>query len=182
MTLHALARRYAGALFDVAKKNGALDRVEARLEAFAAVLAGSAELQKVFDTPLVSSQKKRAVLEALLARAPEIDGEVGGLLRMMADRDRLMLLPSIVAAFRDRLRQHRHVVPAEIVTAVPLPDVQRAALTEALKRAAGSDITVTERVDPAILGGVVARVGSVVFDGSVTRQLERMKQRLLEGA
>ena len=181
MTSPVVARRYGTALFDVAKKNGTLDRVEAHLAAFANLLGGSAELQKVFETPVVSSQKKRAVLDAVLARAPEIDGEVRALLRMLADRDRLILLPSIAAAFRDRQRQYLHVLPAEIITAVPLPDAQRAALTEALKRAAGADLTVTEKVDPAIVGGVVARVGSVVFDGSVTRQLERMKQRLLEG-
>jgi F-type H+-transporting ATPase subunit delta len=99
---------------------------------------------------------------------------------MLADRDRLALLPAVTAAFDERVRRERHVLQAEVVTAVPLPDAQRAALSGALRRAAGSELTITEKVDPAIIGGVIARVGSLVFDGSVTRQLERMKQRLLE--
>ena len=182
MSLRTVARRYAGAIFDVAKKNGRLDRVEAQLDAFTRLVAERAELRRVFELLVVPPHKKRAVIEALLERAPEIDGEVREMLRMLADRDRLMLLPAIAAGFQDRLRQQRHIVPAEIVTAVPLPDTQRAALAAALRLASGSDITISEKVDAAIVGGVVARVGSVVFDGSVTRQLERMKQRLLEGA
>ncbi len=182
MSLHTIARRYAGAIFDVAKKNNRLDRVEAQLDAFTRLVAERAELRKVFEIPVIPPHKKRAVLEALLERMPEIDGEVREMLRMLADRDRLVLLPAIAAGLQDRLRQHRHVVPAEIVTAVPLPDAQRTTLAAALRRASGSDITISEKVDPAIVGGVVARVGSVVFDGSVTRQLERMKQRLLDGA
>jgi F-type H+-transporting ATPase subunit delta len=91
-----------------------------------------------------------------------------------------MLLPGVTAAFDERVRQERHLLQAEVVTAVPLPDAQRTALAGALRRAAGSDLTITEKVDPSIIGGVIARVGSLVFDGSVTRQLERMKQRLLE--
>jgi F-type H+-transporting ATPase subunit delta len=99
---------------------------------------------------------------------------------MLADRDRLMLLSEVRAAFEARLRQERHVLQAEVVTAVPLPESQRDSLVAALRQAAGSDLALTERVDPAIIGGVIARVGSLVFDGSVTRQLERMKQRLLQ--
>ena len=180
MTLRTIARRYAGALFDVARRIHTLDRAERDLHVFNEFLSAQAELRRVFEMPAVAPSKKRAILDELLARTPELDGEVPRLLRMLADRDRLMLLPGITAVFEERLRQERHVLQAEVVTAVPLPDAQRESLTAALRRAAGSDLTVTENVDPSIIGGLVARVGSLVFDGSVTRQLERMKQRLLE--
>ncbi len=180
MSLQGVARRYAGALFDVARRNGSLDRVDEQLGAFTHLLEESGELRRVFETPVVAPAKKRAILDALLERAPEIDGEVRQLLRMLADRDRLMLVRAILAVFHERFRQHRHVLSAEIITAVPLPDSQRASLTAALRRAAGSELTVTEKVDPGILGGVIARIGSVVVDGSVTRQLERMKHQLLK--
>jgi F-type H+-transporting ATPase subunit delta len=180
MSLRGVARRYAGALFDVARKNQTLDRVEAQLELFAQLLDAHADLRRIFDTPAVAPQKKRAILDAVLEKAGDNDSEVRQLLRMLADRDRLMLLPEVRAAFEARLRQERRVLQAELVTAVPLPEGQRESLVAALRKAAGSDLALTERVDPAIIGGVVARVGSLVFDGSVTRQLERMKQRLLQ--
>ena len=180
MSLRTVARRYAGALFDVAKKKNTLDVVEQQMHAVGELLDSHSELRRVFETPAVGAPKKRAILESLLQKATDINGEVRELLRMLADRDRLTLLPQISAAFADRLRQERHVLPAEIVTAVPLPDPQRASLGAALRRATGSELIMTERVDPSIIGGVVARVGSLVFDGSVTGQLERMKQQLLE--
>lgn len=180
MSLRSVARRYAGALFDVAKKNGTLDTAERHMGTFSGFLAGSDELRRVMETPAVAPAKKRAILDALLEKSSGIDGEVRQLLRMLADRDRLSIFPEIASAFTDRLRQERKVLQAEIVTAVPLPDGQRASLSAALRRATGSELTMTERVDPSIIGGVVARVGSLVFDGSVTRQLEKMKQQLLE--
>jgi F-type H+-transporting ATPase subunit delta len=180
MSLRTVARRYAGALFDVAHKAGTIDRAERQLAAFGEMLGGHSELRRVLETPAIAPQKKRAIVEALLAKTGERDGEVQRLLSMLADRDRLALLPEIAVAFADRLRQSRRVLQAEITTAVPLPEAQRASLAAALKRAAGSDLTITEKVDPAIIGGVVARVGSQVFDGSVTGQLERMRQKLLQ--
>lgn len=180
MSLRTVARRYAGALFDVAKKNGTLDRAERQLQVFSALLDDHPELRRVFEAPIVPAPKKRAILDVLIQRVGDLDGEVRQLLGMLADRGRLPLLGNITAAFADRLRQERHVVQAEIVTAVALPEAQRAPLAAALRRATGFELAMMEKVDPAIIGGVVARVGSVVFDGSVTRQLERMKRRLLE--
>ena len=74
----------------------------------------------------------------------------------------------------------RRVLPADVVTAVPLDDARRAAVAKALTQAAGCAVTLNERVDPAIIGGMIARVGSTVYDASVTRQLEKMRQQLLE--
>ena len=179
MTARTVARRYAGALFDVAKKNRTLDVVEQQLDAFGRMLDSHAELRRVLGTPAVPAPKKRALMDALLAKAPEITGEVRQLLKMLAERDRLANLQEISAAFAARLRKERGVLQAEVVTAVPLPAAQQASLAAALRRATGSELAMTQRVDPSIIGGVVARVGSVVYDGSVTRQLERMKQQLL---
>ena len=179
-----MARRYANALFDVTRKSGAMeiDRADRELQTFSHLVATHEELRRVFETPAVAPQKKRAIVAALLVATGEPRGPVTQLLVMLADRDRLMLLPQIADAFGARLMQERKVLQAEVVTAVPLPEAQRAALATALRRAAGSDVAITEKVDPSIIGGVIARVGSVVFDGSVTRQIERMKQRLLEEA
>jgi F-type H+-transporting ATPase subunit delta len=180
MTSRTLARRYSGALFDVVRKQGSLDSVERDLVAMRGLVAGHDELRRVLETPAVSMQKKRAILEAILAKAGSISPEVKRLLLMLADRDRLALLPEIAEAFSERSMSARRVLPADVVTAIPLDDARRAAVKKALARAAGCDVTLNERVDPSIIGGVIARVGSTVYDASVTRQLEKMRQQMLE--
>ena len=179
MTPRTVARRYAAALFDVVSRSGDVEHAERDLRAFVDLVAGHAELGKIFDTPLVPPARKRAVAEAILRAAGGVSDHVARLVLLLADRDRIGALADVAAAFSARAMQARRVVPAEIVTAVPLADGQRAALTKALGRVTSSEVMVTTRVDPAIIGGVVARVGSVVFDGSVTRQIERLREKLL---
>lgn len=180
MTPRSLARRYATALFDVVKKSGAVEAAGRDLAGMAELIAGHEPLRKILQSAGVPVQKKRAVLEAILAASGPVSGEARRLLLLLADRDRLGLVPEIAAVFAERAMAARRVMPADIVTAVPLGDARRAAVAHALSRASGCEVTVHERVDPAIIGGIIARVGSVVYDGSVTRQLEKMRQRLLE--
>jgi len=179
VTLRTVARRYANALFDVTDKQGTAAETDQNLQAIRQLVGGHGELGRVFESPAIPAPKKRAIVEALLRKTEGLNDEVRRLLLMLAERDRLMMLPEIASAFTDRLMQARQIVAAEVVTAAPLPEAQRAALAEALGKAAASQVTITEKVDPSIVGGLVARVGSVVFDGSVTRQIERMRQRLL---
>jgi len=174
-----IPRRYAVALFDVAKKANRLEQVDRDLTAFAAFVRDHDDVRRAFEAPAVAPQKKRALLDALLDRS-ELRGEVPQLLRMLADRDRLGQLSEVVAAFDDRLRHERNIVEAHVVTALPLNDADRTSLKNALRRASGADVAMSEQVNPSIVGGFVARVGSLVFDASLTRQLERMKQRLLQ--
>jgi F-type H+-transporting ATPase subunit delta len=181
VTPRSIARRYAAALFDVAATARALDGVERDLTAVVRLIASHEELRRAFDAPGIAPQKKRAVVDALLAASP-IQPEVGRLLRLLADRDRLALLPAVHEAFAARMMDERRVVSAEVVTAAPLGEARTAALSEALGRATGRTVLVTERVDPAIIGGVIAKVGSVVYDGSVTRQIERMRDQLRRDA
>jgi F-type H+-transporting ATPase subunit delta len=175
-----VGRRYAGALFDVAAKKGDAGAPEHDLRAFRDLVAGHPELARVLDTPAVPPQKKRAIVEALVAKMDLRDPEVGRLLLMLAERDRLALLPDVLDAYVERLMASRRVVTADVTTAMPLAEPQRAALATALTKASGSDVTIRETVDPSIVGGVIARVGSVVFDGSVVTQIARMRQKLLQ--
>jgi F-type H+-transporting ATPase subunit delta len=174
----SVARRYASALFDVAGKTGRTDRAGEELAAIARAVESHAELQQIFETPAVPAATKKAIVTAVLESAGGVSDEITRLMTMLAERDRLSILPELQQAYADRLLVARRVVPAEVVTAAPLTDVSRAALSKALGAATGSQVTLTERVDPAIVGGVIAKVGSLVFDGSVTRQLERLRQKL----
>jgi len=184
MTLKAVARRYASALFDVAKRAGTLEKTRAGMAAVTSFLAGNTELRTALESPAVAAQKKRAVIAALLTHAPELGADVGRLLLMLAERDRLSSVPAIAAEFDARVMQEQGVIDATITTAVPLAADRQAALAAALDKAAGdaTKVRVVAQVDAALIGGVVARVGSVVYDGSVARQLEKMKRRLIADA
>jgi F-type H+-transporting ATPase subunit delta len=122
------------------------------------------------------------VVEQLLGRAGSVSPVVGKLLTLLADRDRLVLLPEIVVAYQDRLMTHAKVVRAEVVTAIGLPGDRLAALQQGLAEATGRQVQLETRVDPSIIGGAIARIGSTVYDGSVTRQLDKMKEALVSGA
>ena len=103
---------------------------------------------------------------------------VGKLLVLLAERDRVAILPDLVNAYHARLLEHRKIVRAEVVTAVPLGPEQAQGIERSLAGAVGRTVSLTTRVDPALIGGVVARVGGTVYDASITRQLERLKERL----
>lgn len=180
MTNKTAANRYARALLDVAIKEQAdLDAIDRDLAQFAQMFTDHPGLAKVLLNPAVPLPRKRAAIADLLALAKP-SPILGKLIALLADRDRLVLIPDLLLAFRDRLFDYRKVVRAEITTATPLPDGRAATIEQRLVQATGSKVLLSTRTDPAIIGGVVARIGSTVYDGSVTRQLERMRERLIE--
>lgn len=181
MSNRASAGRYAKALFDVALKEGGLEPIEAALTAFAELIQQNAELRKALFHPAVPAPAKRAVVERVIERAAP-PSPLRKLLAMLADRDRLELVPDLAEAYRGRLLEHQQVVRAEIVTAVPLGDDRAAQLRQRLGDAMGCSVMMSTRVDPAIMGGVVARIGSTVYDGSLASQLARMRNKLVENA
>jgi F-type H+-transporting ATPase subunit delta len=180
MTRKTAATRYARALFDVALKERAdFDRIDQELSRFTDLIAGHPALSKVLLSPAVPVPRKRAAVTELTARAG-IAGIVAKLLALLAERDRLVLLPDLLAAYRDRLLAHRKVVRAEVTTAAPLAPERTRQIQQSLAGVTGREVTLEARVDPAIIGGLVARVGSVVYDASITRQLQKMKDWLVE--
>lgn len=181
MTSRAAAIRYARALFDVARKEADIDQAGRDLAAFAQLVAGHEQLPRVLSNPAIPAARKRAVVEQLLARAGSVSPVVAKLLTLLADRDRLALLPEMTAAYQDRLMTHANVVRAEVVTAIGLPGDRVTALQQGLAAATGRQVQLETRVDPSIIGGAITRIGSTVYDGSVTRQLEKMKEALVSG-
>jgi len=181
VTNRTAATRYARALLDVAVKERAdLEQIERELAGFADLLKEHPTLEKVLLNPAVPVPRKRATVAVLTARlgtAPIL----AKLLALLAERDRLVLLPDLVAGYRERLLDHQHVVRAQVTTATALSSDRAQAIEQRLAQVTGRTVTLQTSVDPSIIGGVVTRIGSTVYDGSVTRQLEKMKQRLIEG-
>ena len=181
MSNQASANRYAKALLDVAVKEADPVKVEADLAAFAGLFETNDDLRRALTNPVVPVQAKRSVVEQLVARLQPI-GPVGKLLQLLADRDRLELMPDLLRAYRERLMDHQNVVSAEVVTSVPLAQDRADALRQKLAAVTGRSVNLETRVDPAIIGGLVARVGTIVYDGSVATQLAKIRQRLSENA
>lgn len=182
MTSRAAATRYARALFDVAQREGDIQQVGRDIAGVNALLSANEILGRTFANPAIPAARKRAVVEQLLARSGGISPILAKLLLLLAERDRLALIPDIASAYETRLMDHAQVVRAEVTTAVPLSDDRVAALRQGLAAATGRQVQLDTRIDPSIIGGAVARIGSTVYDGSVTTQLQKVKERLTAAA
>ena len=183
MSSHGASVRYARALFEttLAERRdvaGAYDE----LKQFASLLSANAALERALTNPAIPVQRKRAVVDALLARAGTLQPAVAKLLQLLADRDRLAILGDVARAYENRLMDHQNVVRAEVVTALARSDDRVQSIKTGLKAATGRDVQLDTRVDPSILGGAVARIGSTVYDGSIARQLERLRDTLTSSA
>jgi F-type H+-transporting ATPase subunit delta len=179
VTSRGAAIRYARALFEtaLAEQKDPSETFE-QLQAFAGLLTSNEVLGRVLTNPAIPNSRKHAVVDQLIARAGHLQPPLAKLLLLLAERDRLAILPDVVTAFDNRLMDHQQVVRAQLVTAASIPQDRVAAIRDGLKRATGRAVTLDARVDPSIIGGAVARIGSTVFDGSVTRRLERMREAL----
>ena len=168
------ALRFAEAAFAVAQDAQQLDAWLAALDQAAAVFENHAAAL-FLTSPVVPAEKKRAVLSELL---PNVSTEVGRFLAILARRDRLELVPEIAQVFRRLVNEHRGVAVAQVTTAVPIDERQKATIASRLGQRVGKTVTVETRVDPEILGGVIAQIGDNVLDGSVRGRLERLRRAL----
>ena len=180
MTNRTAATRYARALLDVGIKEKAnLEQIQHALAEFTDLFTQHPSLAKVLLNPAVPVQRKIAAVKELLHRV-NVTPMLSKLLVLLAERDRLVLLPDLLASYRERLLDHQKVVRAEVTTAAPLEAARAKAVETGLAKMTGRTVTLSTKVDPSIIGGVVTRIGSTIYDGSVTRQLQKMKERLVE--
>lgn len=170
--------QYANALADVALAQGAADAAVKQLADFAAAFGVSAELRNFLSSPAVARDAKHGVIEKIAARvgAGKI---IRNFLFVIADHQRSHVLPEIVAAFQDVIRQRQGIAEAEISSAVELSAAQKKRFAQSLERLTGKKIQAKYSLDPALLGGAVVRVGDTIYDGSVRNSLNEMRARLV---
>ena len=179
MSLRTSANRYAKALFDVALEEKAdLAQVDRDLQDVVAMMKASPNLQ-LSSQRGITDQQRQALMEAV-AKAMSLTAPVTKMLVLLAKTGKLNLVPDLAAAFNDRLLVHQNLVRAEVTSAAPLTPDKLKALEESLSKVTGKKVEITASVDPELLGGVVARIGSTVYDGSVKTQLEKMRQELVK--
>ena len=171
----AAARRYARALLDVAQQSDPA-AVREELRAVRALLEQHSELAEALAHPALPAAKKRSVLRAALEL--KLSAPVLRLLELLVERGRLGLLGAIEGAYGALFNAQRGVATAEAVSAAPLGAEERRALTAALERASGLRIELEAREDPALLGGLLVRMGGRSYDGSVRGRLRALRERL----
>ncbi|GIV60828.1 MAG: ATP synthase subunit delta [Rhodothermaceae bacterium] len=175
-----VARRYAQTLLEEAERTGLLERVDADVATLRDTLDGSRQLQLFFQSPVVSREKKRAVVQALFeARVAPVTLHF---LELLVEKRREPLLPAILEAYRTLRDARQGVVEAQARLALPPGAEEQKALQAALERMTGRRVRLRLEQDPALIGGVVIRLGDTVYDGSVRHQLERLRTRLERGS
>lgn len=168
-----LAGRYASALFELAQDAGTIATVESSLAALTAALRDSDDLAALVGSPLVSRINGAKAIAAVAA-AMQLDDLTARFLGVLAQNRRLADLPAMIRAFGMIVAAHRGEVTAEVTTAHPLDADQLAALRQQLKSRVGRDVTVLTKTDPAILGGLVVKLGSQLIDASIRTRLNSL--------
>lgn len=169
------SRRYAGALFQLARDRGELQNVAAGLNAVTQVTTESPELMAILHHPRVTEEKKKQVLAQVFAG--QVSSDVEHLLLMMVEKDRASLIPGVASQFNRLMDEYLKETDAEAVSAIALTPEQEAALVARLQEATGYKVRLTTRVDENILGGLVVRVGDKLIDASVASQFRGIKER-----
>lgn len=175
--LSGLAGRYAAALFDLAESSKSLDATEKALAKLESALKESADLGALISDVRVSRREQGAAL-AGVAEALKLPETVTKFLGVLAMNGRAAALPQTIAAFRRRLADHRGEATADVIAAHKLTKSQEQAIAKKLKARTGRDMHLAVTVDPAILGGLVVRIGSEQIDTSVKTRLERLGARM----
>ena len=180
MSLRTSANRYAKALFDVALEEKAdLVQVDRDLQALVAMMKESPELMLEVGRRLGDRRARQSLMEAV-SKSMSLSGTVTKMLVLLAKSGKMNLVHELGAAYRERLLSHQNVVRADVMSATPLSPEKTKALEESLSKVTGKKVELSISVDPELLGGVVARIGSTVYDGSVKTQLTRMRQELVK--
>lgn len=178
MSIQTVARRYASALADVVIERREEREVQKEIEVWASMIHSNPQLKEVFANPTVAYDQKQSVLEELISRT-RVRETTGSFLRVLLRNQRLAELPEVAGRFGQILDERAGVVAAEITTARPIPEELKKTLHDTLASATGRTVRLTFATDEAIIGGLVARIGSTVFDGSVENNLGRLAENLV---
>ena len=176
MAAQGLVRGYAEALFRVLQAEGDLDRVENELYHFGKTLESNHQLRQALSDQAVPRSKREEILEELLEG--KATSHTIGLLSFVVAQGRGRQLPEILDELSDIAAEARQHVVAEVRAAVSLDEKQQDDLAAALSKATGKNVEVKVVVDPSVIGGVVAKIGDTVIDGSVKHRLDELKQQV----
>jgi F-type H+-transporting ATPase subunit delta len=176
----SLARRYARALLDIGKEERQLRRVLSEVEEFAKAFGESPALREVMEADDISRRDKHAALDGILSKAGFLP-TTKSFLSLLIEKGRMNILPQILVALRRMVEELEGIERVEVVVPMALSGTQKDLLRTVLERRTGKKVVLEETVDPAVLGGMVVRVGSTVYDGSVRTQIRQIRENLEKG-
>lgn len=180
MITNAIARRYAKALVQLGAEEGAVEKFNTELAAINAVLADNPALTSLFRSPAYGIDAKREILKDIIGKLG-VSTTVANFLQLILDRNRIVFLPQIVESFGAFADELSGVIRPTLSSGLPLEEGQVAEIKSALEKSTGKKVVLTVEVDPALIGGVVTKIGDKLFDGSVRTQLTRIEDILQKG-
>lgn len=180
MNNETIARRYSGALADVVLRSGSAEAVKGELAAWGDLVRQNEDLKAVFSNPAISHVNKEKVLETLIAKTGP-SKTTANFLKVLLKNGRLGDLPEINSRFEAVLEERSGRVKAEIISARELPAEEKAEFEKNLEKLTGKQVSIDYSVNKEIIGGVITRIGSTVYDGSVKTKLENLKDQLVNG-
>lgn len=175
--MSAVAQRYAAALADAAQERKSGEALKKGLDAFAALVASSADLRNLLASPAVGRESKQVVV-GKLAQKLKLGEELRNFVFVLIDQGRTGMLEEIRAAFEAELNSRMNIVEAEVISARELSAEERKRLGKALERVTGKKIEARYQLDERLIGGTTVKIGSTVYDGSVREQLNRLRTQL----
>jgi F-type H+-transporting ATPase subunit delta len=177
--LASASGRYASALYDLAAEANSVAGVESDLKRFQGLLTESSDLSRLIGSPVFSADEQLRALSAVLERAG-IGGLTANFLRVVAKNRRLFSVPEMIRCYLAIAAKARGEVSAEVASAHPLSAEQLQSLRETLRASVGKEVALVTQVDPALLGGLVVKIGSRMIDSSIRTKLNSLKTRMKE--
>ncbi len=174
-----VAGRYATALFELASEANAIDAVSADLDSFSAMIAESDDLKRLISSPAFSAEEQVAAIKALLAQA-KITGIAGNFIGFVASKRRLFALPGMIRAYRGLVAEAKGIVSAEVTVAEEPTAKRLDEIRATLKEVAGRNVDVAIKIDPAIIGGLIVKMGSRMVDASLKTKLNSIRLAMKE--
>ncbi len=175
-----IAKRYARALFELAEEEGRIEEIGRDLAVIDALFVSDSAIRDGLTSPVKSHEAKAEVLTAII-EATGADKMVGNFLFVMLEARKLTVLPQVNATYMAMADEATGKLRGEVITPMPLEESALQTISAALSKALGKEVILEARQDPSLMGGMVARVGNLVFDASVKTQLQRMKDTLIKG-
>ena len=180
MNTETIARRYSAALADAVLAGGDTATVKAELADWGKLFSESTDLQTVFGNPSIAHESKVKVLDGLIAKTKPTK-TTANFLKVLLQNGRLANIGEINERFSSVLEERSGATSAKIISARELPGSERAEFEKNLEKLTGKKVSVNYSVDPDLIGGVVTRIGSTVYDGSVKTKVENLKEQLVNG-
>jgi F-type H+-transporting ATPase subunit delta len=172
-----LSRRYAKALVEIGQERNALEKYGQDLTNLAELMEASKDFREVLISPVFTKEDKKRIGGEVLKKA-DTDPMVINFVNLLIDRKRIDQLPGIEKAFREKVDEIRGITRGQVTSAEVLDQSEVARVTEALSKISGKQVLVTTSVDPGLIGGLFAKVGDMVFDGTIRTQLNQLKESL----